>query len=942
MKKFALMLLTTLLSFTSASAIETVDWNVATAGLADMQYPKTITLASGYTATFGGPSTNYSPVYSTYYGGIQFYAGSTLTIQGQGIKQILLYFVQGYPGSLTVDSGDLNTNDTFYAWGGDASSVVFTNSVQGFRLTGIRVKYDAGGGSEEPGDEPGTDEPTYSDDVSAPAAPTVVNFTNSLSAGASVTVTIPTEDVNGTALDPAKVYYQILKDIEKTVTPVTIAEVGDAELEQPISEDLVTIAYGYEDYYVENAGGNNRKVWLENATDLNSYNKIGVQTIYRGSVEQTSEVAWYTIKDYASDEPIDEPGDEPGDEVETVTATWVPAEKGYANAQDLGTEPVTTGYTITFALGDNANNAAPKYYTAGSAARVYAYNTFTIAGPNIVGVVVKYASGNAGNLTASVGTVTQNTEELTWIWTGKANSIVFKNDNNGQMRITGIDITYEPSDEPIDEPGDDPVQEDVLVVVPATATVEADWMLRGTYYDTDDTYSENYPVQVAFDGNDVYIQGLAYWFEDAWVKGTLSGTTLTIPTGQYVGEDEYGSTYFIGLTATTDEATNAPVDIEFTYDASAKTFTQVTPYMGEASQKSGDINDILFYVWSGLTLYQGEAPASGELVELPEGVTPEDWTISAYDPYYGENKIRPAQVAIVGNTIYLNGLSESMPDAWIVGTIDGNQATFAGNQYMGTMDLSYFGYGELAMYFNPSGNVVFTYDADAGMLTAAGYSTELEGLGSFDELEDIVITKVVEKPATPATPTILGYSDGTGDEYPYIQFAAPFTDVEGNYLAASKLYYEIVVKDAQGNVNPLSLSKDLYGYFTETLTEIPYLFSDGYDIEVLNEERVVYLNQDLTVIASWANIGVKTIYKGGGETHESEIAWALEEEEPGVDPGEDPGEDPTDGINGIDADDANARYFDLQGRPVDKSAKGIVIKQVRDRNGKLTTVKVVR
>lgn len=65
-------------------------------------------------------------------------------------------------------------------------------------------------------------------------------------------------------------------------------------------------------------------------------------------------------------------------------------------------------------------------------------------------------------------------------------------------------------------------------------------------------YTTENEVLVGYDGNDVYIQGLVGDFADAWLHGTLSGTTITFPQGQfldYFGEEGYSyEMYACGFT----------------------------------------------------------------------------------------------------------------------------------------------------------------------------------------------------------------------------------------------------------------------------------------------------------------------------------------------------------------------------------------------------------
>ena len=82
-----------------------------------------------------------------------------------------------------------------------------------------------------------------------------------------------------------------------------------------------------------------------------------------------------------------------------------------------------------------------------------------------------------------------------------------------------------------------------LVTPPASATVETLHTNDGVLYVNTPAGPVEYrpDVQMAIDGSDIYLQGLAYWFPQGWVKGTLSEGVATFASGQFVGEDEYGS-----------------------------------------------------------------------------------------------------------------------------------------------------------------------------------------------------------------------------------------------------------------------------------------------------------------------------------------------------------------------------------------------------------------
>ena len=144
------------------------------------------------------------------------------------------------------------------------------------------------------------------------------------------------------------------------------------------------------------------------------------------------------------------------------TATWVPSEQEYPNAQAI--ETVTFGandaITLTFAKG--TNNNAPKYYNAGTAVRLYGGNTLTVSvGSELMSeIVFTFSAGEGTNeITASAGNYESGT------WTGSASEITFTvGGNSGHRRIASISVTYAAGG----ASGDTTSQDTTPVIVPVT------------------------------------------------------------------------------------------------------------------------------------------------------------------------------------------------------------------------------------------------------------------------------------------------------------------------------------------------------------------------------------------------------------------------------------------------------------------------------------------
>lgn len=82
------------------------------------------------------------------------------------------------------------------------------------------------------------------------------------------------------------------------------------------------------------------------------------------------------------------------------------------------------------------------------------------------------------------------------------------------------------------------------------------------YYEDSDMWFEGEPlmaaVQVGFDGDDIYVQGLCSYLPKAWVKGHLEGDKYVFDNGQYFGMlvwyGEAYPLYFMGCTPETNDA----------------------------------------------------------------------------------------------------------------------------------------------------------------------------------------------------------------------------------------------------------------------------------------------------------------------------------------------------------------------------------------------------
>ncbi len=143
------------------------------------------------------------------------------------------------------------------------------------------------------------------------------------------------------------------------------------------------------------------------------------------------------------------------------------------------------------------------------------------------------------------------------------------------------------------------------IVLPDGAEVQ-NWYADGTGSSAVPT-----DVKVAFVGNEVYISGLTSNFPDAWIKGTLDGTTVTFSKLQFVGM--YSATMPVWAVGA-DSQTGALQDFTMTFDSEAQTLTLDENQLLVFNAKE-DVMYYLSYIES-LTIY-AEKPAPAQIDVLP-------------------------------------------------------------------------------------------------------------------------------------------------------------------------------------------------------------------------------------------------------------------------------------------------------------------------------------
>ena len=771
--------------------------------------------------------------------------------------------------------------------------------------------------------------PTAVAGPATPADPEILRVGNydSEQGYGSVAFTIPVEDVDGNDLNEEDLYYQLFSRIDGKEEPIVFTP----EICERLTEDMTEIPYTFTDNWDFADKGTYKVVFLNYNFNLN-YEAIGVQSIYKGGGETNkSEIVWADVE---KAEPVGYAGDFTFD----FNKMDVPTSSSVNKDGDITEAKTITEGSVSLTISTSTATTPNRFWstTAGPQLRVYGGTlTFEVPEGAVITQIVFNHNGKWGENTADSGKITNDTEANAATWTGEAQTVVVTIAANSQ--INSIDVTVE------DGEGQPQPEDDVLVALPDGVEPET-WTLEGVYGGSDTQYATG----VAFDGNDIYVQGLAYYFPEAWVKGTISDGIATFPTGQFVGSDEYGDEYLVGVDVIEGEDEDEQVlsDIKYVYDAEAKTLTQLTAFVAENDGPADNMEQVAPWgYWLYSRFFDGE-PVVLDPVVAPEGLETEAYSFQATVSKETEDEdgetvlesvsyVKEVNVGFDGNDLYIQGISEDYPEGWVKATKnEAGQYVIPANQFMGTLVIeSIFGTLEYPFHFGALdddleiADAVLDYDAETNTISTEQMLV-LNGsrfiVNPYQTFTDVTITKVIEMAGTPADPSFID-TKLEGTNYPYVVFDIPTLDTDGNPMLNSKLFYTVWV-EKNGPATPYTVQADEYKYVEKDMVEIPYTFDDDYDIYGGTNGKTFYFNP-ADEVAEFTNIGVQSIYYGGGETNKSDIIWM---------------NGATTGVKDINTANNTAVYYDLQGRKVTASQKGLLIKQSRQDNGTITTVKVVR
>lgn len=411
---------------------------------------------------------------------------------------------------------------------------------------------------------------------------------------------------------------------------------------------------------------------------------------------------------------------------------------------------------------------------------------------------------------------------------------------------------------------------------------------KGQNIDNDEVIN----IKVGFDGKDVYIQGFFDRFiPNAWVKGTLSDdeTTITFKT-QYYGTDGNGyDHYLFGYTGNQDSSGYLlSGDVVFQYDKATSTF-RLFPSTMVADSENGD-------TWMSWDYYEyvvitKDYQEQESLVVLPEGIHLEDYSFSASVLIYDNDKNNYVEtpttfgvkVGFDGDDVYIKGVCQLMPEAWVKGSLANGKLTIPANQYMGSAEnteVFLTGYPFNATSWMDLEDIILDYNSDDKLFSGGTEQFLLVNASKvriyyFTELLNVTITRLAEQSVKPEAPHLVyfgNYENNSG----YLRFNMPVTDIYGNALLEEKLYYQILVDD-EHNISGYTFTPAKYETIESDMTLVPYTFVDNkyfdvlFNYETRVSDKIVYIKDEEPFTKN--RIGLRSVYYGGGIENASDTTW---------------------------------------------------------------------
>lgn len=409
-----------------------------------------------------------------------------------------------------------------------------------------------------------------------------------------------------------------------------------------------------------------------------------------------------------------------------------------------------------------------------------------------------------------------------------------------------------------------------VVTPPASGDVEYYTLTATASYGQTQNESVTRQIKIVWDADDedvVYIQGLSYYMPSSFVMGMFNktGDQVIFSAGQYLGNPGV-DLYFGGYG---DGTVLADVVADFDEKESSFTFSDII--LDNGDPKANNNYENAYALMQNVTI----VPLDGEPeipVEIPSDLEYEKYAYSATDYLDKVDVSGNVNIGIYGEDVYIQGMSNDYPEAWIKGTFENDSTVvFPSGQLLSTEESLYF------VAINDNFDVVdqytLIYDAKTGVFEEG---PEAPIINSYKDKIDRSVWQfcygyeflpIADGAAVPGVSAISSMNyKVTGDDV--LEFAlAKVNDERTMGLVEEKISYKLWYVTAEGDTLAAKFTSADYPALTEDMEEIPSTFTDGSYIK----SGALAINMENH--ATWKSVGIQCIYYGGEERNEGAIAW---------------------------------------------------------------------
>ncbi len=440
-------------------------------------------------------------------------------------------------------------------------------------------------------------------------------------------------------------------------------------------------------------------------------------------------------------------------------------------------------------------------------------------------------------------------------------------------------------------------QESPILTLPEGGTTKLYQRAGGAYYAIlgnqfgNIEYSYLPSEIVEYDNGDVYVKDFfsqydySYYGDHPYIKGHKDGSTITFEMPQLMSVRTYtGSTQKFHVSMVEYSAlkrTFLPVSGDknkYVINVNADG-TLEAPLVNEGYFFPGKIDDNNEWVYEG-EVFCKWTPMTDTEVSVPEGLQCTSMSLLDVNGFG-----RYLNVGFDNNDVYVKGVFDMAPEAWIKGTRDGNKISFGSGQYMGFSPsgkfFSYFTGAQFETEYDSETKedvrvlkfrdaITFDYDEAAGKLTAPEgwlmvYNKNPDHIDYMEYIEAPVIENIPENISKQVSDpwNLDRHLPTSATDLEYISFCISALNTDGKLLDPNKLYYRIFY-----NGQPYTFLPGQYTYpgLDGPTQFIPFNFENGGSFSLMDALRLIYVYENKIKIET---VGVQLYYIEGEPNEEN-------------------------------------------------------------------------